>query len=77
MAQENKQNLYLRYKTKQAHRIIIDDLSSIGDVKTWAKEAGVSTRWLCKAMKKEHGKSPKILLRKRRHGISCMSDRRP
>lgn len=67
MAQENKQTSYVRYKAKQAYQIIIDDLSSITDVKSWAEEAGVSTRWLCKTMKKVYGNSPKVLLRKRRY----------
>lgn len=76
MDPESKEKSYLRYKTKQAHRIIIDDLSSIPDVKTWANEAGVSRRWLCKAMKKEHGTSPKELLRERRYVVlvKCLTE---
>lgn len=76
MAQENKQSSYLRYKAKQAYRVILDDLSSISDVKTWAEKAGVSTRWLCQAMKKVYGNSPKILLRKRRYMVlvKCLTE---
>ncbi|MEX0662892.1 MAG: helix-turn-helix domain-containing protein [Balneolaceae bacterium] len=76
MAQESKQSSYVRHKTKQAYQVIIDDLSSIPDVQTWAEEAGVSTRWLSKAMKKEHGKSPKVLLRKQRYTVlvKCLTE---
>lgn len=73
MDSERKQSSYLKYKTKQAHKIIFNDLSSIPDVQTWAEEAGVSRRWLCKAMKKEHGNSPKKLLRKRRYMVLLKS----
>lgn len=73
MASERKQNSYLQYKIKQAHKIIFDDLSSIPDVQTWANKAGVSTRWLCKAMKNKHGNSPKLLLRKRRYTVLVKS----
>ncbi len=76
MAQENKQSSYVRYKAKQAYQIIIDNLSSISDVQTWAEEAGVSQRWLCRVMKKAYGNSPKVLLRKRRYVelVTCLTE---
>lgn len=61
------QNPLVKYKVRKAVELLKDEIQSIPDVQTWAEEAGVSKRWLCKAMKKEHGTSPKVLLRKRRY----------
>lgn len=64
-----KQNPLVTYKVNKAVEILKEEIQSIPDVQTWASEAGVSTRWLCKAMKNEHGNSPKILLRKKRYKV--------
>lgn len=43
--------------------ILVRNVDSIPNVQCWAKEAGVSRRWLCESVKAVHGKPPKIVLR--------------
>lgn len=57
----------LDYKTERAVQILKDRIVDIPDVQSWAREAGVSRRWLCKAMKQVHSCSPKVILRKVRY----------
>lgn len=43
--------------------ILVKNVDSISDVRSWAKETGVSRRWLCKSVKAVYGKPPMIVLR--------------
>ena len=58
-----------QFKVRKAIKILTENVESISDVQSWAKEAGVSTRWLCKAIKRESGNSPKVFLRNKRYKI--------
>jgi AraC-like DNA-binding protein len=42
-------------------------IADIPDVQTWASEAGVSRRWLCKSMKAVYGSPPKVILREMKY----------
>lgn len=50
-------------RAKKAIHLLKNQICKIPDVKTWARETGVSRRWLCKSMKAVYGKPPKIILR--------------
>jgi AraC-like DNA-binding protein len=54
----------MAYKCEQAVRLLEEQVADIPDVQTWAADAGVSRRWLCKSMKKVVGKLPKIFHKK-------------
>lgn len=62
-----KQNPLVTYKINKAVEILKEEIQSIPDVQTWAIEAGVSRRWLCKSMKVLYGKRPKIILREMKY----------
>lgn len=53
----------VEFKVKKAINILLENVGKISTVQSWADEAGVSRRWLCKSMKKVYNKSPKIILR--------------
>lgn len=53
----------IEYRCRQAIRVLRERIDEIPNVRSWAKEAGVSRRWLCKSMKAVYGKPPKIILR--------------
>ena len=59
----NQVNTLVEYRCKQAIRVLRQRIAEIPNVKSWAVEAGVSRRWLCKSMKAVYGKPPKIILR--------------
>lgn len=59
---QNKSTL-VQYKVKKAIEILTENVESIRDVQSWVDEAGVSRRWLCRAMKKVYRKPPKEVLR--------------
>jgi transcriptional regulator GlxA family with amidase domain len=63
MESNHNASLLLQHKVKKVIEILVRNVDSIPDVQCWAKEAGVSRRWLCKSMKEVHGKPPKIILR--------------
>src|SRR6056297_3480127 len=51
------------YRCQQAVRVLREQIVEIPNVRSWAADAGVSRRWLCKSMKAVYGKPPKIILR--------------
>lgn len=57
-------NLVTERKCNQALQTLKSQIAEIPTVQTWAKEAGVSRRWLCKSMKVVYGKPPKEILKK-------------
>lgn len=57
------ESIILQYKVRNAIKILRENVGQIASVQSWADEAGVSRRWLCKSMKKVYGKSPKIIIR--------------
>lgn len=59
----NKVNPLTAYKCEQAMQLLEKRIANIPDVQSWAEEAGVSRRWLCKSMKRVYEKPPKIILR--------------
>lgn len=59
----SKVNPLTVYKCEQAVKLLKKRIADIPDVQTWASEAGVSRRWLCRSMKVVYGKPPKIILR--------------
>jgi|AntRauTorcE11897_2_1112592.scaffolds.fasta_scaffold00863_11 AraC-like DNA-binding protein len=56
-------------KVVKAIRLLEMHIDEIPDVQTWAEEVGVSRRWLCKYMKREYNKSPKIIIRDARFEV--------
>lgn len=44
-----------------------ENIAVIPNVKSWAKEAGVSREWLYKSVTKRYGRSPKVILREVRY----------
>jgi AraC-like DNA-binding protein len=59
----NRVHALSEYRCRQAVQVLREQIVEIPHVKTWAEEAGVSRRWLCKSMKAVYGKPPKIILR--------------
>lgn len=56
-------------KVEKAIHLLDKRIGEIPDVQTWAEEVGVSRRWLCKYMKREYNKSPKIIIRDTRFKV--------
>jgi len=46
-----RKNNLTRIRAKKAIRLLKNRICDIPDVNTWARETGVSRRWLCKSMK--------------------------
>jgi len=53
----------IEYRCKQAILLLREHITEIPNVQSWAKQAGISRRWLCKSMKTVYGKPPKVILR--------------
>lgn len=65
--QTNKPKTLLEFRAKRAVRLLEEQIAVIQGVQSWAKEAGVSRRWLCKSMKAVYGLLPKIILREMKY----------
>lgn len=63
MKKNKYKSLSVEFKVRKAIKILRDNVGKIPSVQSWADEAGVSRRWLCKSMKMVYGKPPKIILR--------------
>lgn len=76
MSYERNENTLLVYKVKKAVSLLRKEIETISSVQKWAEEAGVSRRWLCKAMKKVYGHPPKVIIRKIRYEmiLDCMDE---
>ncbi|MTI89349.1 MAG: helix-turn-helix transcriptional regulator [Balneolaceae bacterium] len=55
------------YKAKKTVRILVHEIESIPDVKSWSRQSNVSRGWLVKVMKGSYGLSPKEVLRQVRY----------
>lgn len=69
MQKNQSKSLTFQYKVRKAIKILTENVESIPDVQSWAREAGVSRRWLCNSMKKVYGKPPKVFLRNTRYKL--------
>ena len=54
-------------RCEQAVRLLKENIANIPNVKSWAREAGVSREWLYKNMNKMHGEPPKMIVRNVRY----------
>ena len=54
-------------RCEQAVRLLKENIADIPNVKSWARQPGVSREWLYKNMKKMHGEPPKMRVRNVRY----------
>lgn len=76
MSHQEKEKMLARYRLNKTMKLLREEIDKIPDVQSWADKAGVSRRWLCKAMKKAYGNSPKVIIREVRYEIikECVED---